>query len=99
MKVPPREDFHTASITTGEDSPYPPSPMGMAGMESAISTKVGGDSPEYLSRVTDCWGEYNAIWTIVTRTVVDAERGCTDPGSVATCPAVIRTVPYRIVLL
>lgn len=73
--------------------------MGMAGMESAISTKGGGDSPEYLSRVTECWGEYNAIWTVVTRIVVDAERGFTDPGSVATRPAVIHTVPYRIVPL
>lgn len=45
--------------------------------------------------MTECWGENNAIWTVVTRTVVDAERGYTDPGSVATCPAVIRTVPYR----
>lgn len=47
LEVPPREDFHTASITTEEDSPYPRS-MGMAGMESAISTNGGGDSPEYL---------------------------------------------------
>lgn len=72
-------------------------------MESAISPKGGGDSPEYLSRVTECWGEYNAnaIRTVVTRTVVDAERGYTDPGSVATCPAVIRTsctVLYRTVV-
>lgn len=44
-------------------------------------------------------GEYNAIWTVVTRTVVHAEHGYTDPGSVATRPAVIRTVPYRTVSL
>lgn len=46
LEVPPRGDFHPASIPRGRTVLI--SPMGIAGMESAISTKGGGDSPEYL---------------------------------------------------
>lgn len=46
LEVPPRGDLDTASIPRGRTVLI--SPMGMAGMESAISTKGGGNSPEYL---------------------------------------------------
>lgn len=48
LEVPPRGNFHPASIPRGRTVLI--SPMGMAGMESAISTKGGGDSSEYLGR-------------------------------------------------
>lgn len=46
LEAPPKRRLSHCEHTTEEDSPYLPSPMGMAGMESAISSK--GGSPEYL---------------------------------------------------